>query len=233
VIDPHVELLAPDGLRIGSALAAGAADSTRASRPSECRHVQAIDSVSCDCGCSLIKIVRARHGCEELLDIAGLIGGGSQCIPRRSDHGNSAGTIRLRESTAIKLYVSKYAIATQASRVRAAVWIPGRRHRISEQIDDRVRRRGRRSREGWRYKMRVGAVVIVEVPEDALPRCIRQHWGCHDRASAAEVLIPQREEKRFVLYDRTTGADRVLVCISPIDRRWTPFAREWVSIAVV
>src|SRR6185295_4251141 len=93
-------------------------DAAGAARPAEPRHIQSIDGSH-----ALVKVVRMRHGREELLDIAGLIGRRTQCIPGGASHRNAVGAIRLRKRTAIQLYVSKHAIAPQAPRVRTAVRI--------------------------------------------------------------------------------------------------------------
>src|SRR5262249_2747066 len=82
-------------------------------------------------------------------------------------------------------------------------------------------------------KMCVATIPVVKVSEDALTRRVSQHGSRHDRARTADVVVPQCEEKRLVFYDRTTAAHRVLVCVSPIDRRGARFPREWVAIAVV
>src|SRR4030095_15926219 len=88
-------------------------------------------------------------------------------------------------------------------------------------------------RKAGRGKVRVGAIVVIEVPEDALTRRVSQHRRSHSGTGAADILVPQGEEKRLVLYDRTAAAHGVLVCISPINRRGAWLSRQWIPINIV
>src|SRR6185369_14220025 len=119
---------------------------------------------------ALIEVVCARHRPEQLFDIAGLIGCQPKRIPSRAGHGNAAWAIRLSERTSIELHISEDTEATQASRVRRAVWISRRGEWISEKVDYGICRIRSGSRKCGRHEMCVCAVPVIEVTENALPR---------------------------------------------------------------
>src|SRR5262249_39687915 len=56
----------------------------------------------------------------------------------------------------------------------------------------------------------------VEIPKNTSPRAWRQHDGILNGASVDEGVVPQGEEERLVLHDRSAEASSELVIVIPV-----------------
>src|SRR5439155_22241985 len=103
--------------------------------------------------------------------------------------------------------------------VRTVVRIKRRPHWIPSVIDRWSRRA---SRGGWERGLRRSRVVGIPffpIPEDALPRWVREHGAGLQCTGAAYLLVPRREEECLVLLDRASEGHGPVMGISPVRSR--------------
>src|SRR5436309_13240549 len=84
--------------------------------------------------------------------------------------------------------------------VLVGAWIGRWGKGIPERIDHGS---GRAAARAARRRVHVAIGPTIEVPEDAVPRAIGQHYGSLSRTFILKPLLPELERKRLVLDDRT------------------------------